>query len=110
MPQLRKNKWLGAFLELVEDDLSKLAWHSEFSDNLTLEERKARVVLHEAEGLLVKKNDKGWNAVLSEENYEKEARRLLGDGYTFKNWIITHFLPLSLWLTTSCILHWTLIW
>lgn len=58
MPQFRKNKWLGVFFDLVEDDLSKLRWQMEFPDNLSHEERKALGELQEAEGLVVKKSNK----------------------------------------------------
>lgn len=41
MTQFRKYKCMSVFLDLVEDDLSKLHWQAELPDNLSLEERKA---------------------------------------------------------------------
>lgn len=85
MPLFRKNKWLGVFLDLVEEDLKKLNWETIMGDNLTYEERKALKELREADQVIIKKSDKGGNVVLlSVDFYEGEVRRLLNDESTYK--------------------------
>lgn len=41
MPQFRKNKWLGVFLDLVQDNLEEVNWLKGTHDNLSSGEQLA---------------------------------------------------------------------
>lgn len=84
MPSLGKNKWLSMFLEMVQADLGEIPWKQLGQDNLTPTERQALRELKEAKQVIIKRSDKGGNIVLmDDEDYEKEAKRLLGDTNTY---------------------------
>lgn len=55
MPAFRKNKWLGVFLDLVEEDLDELNWDPAVGDNLTSEERTELKEFTEADQIVIKK-------------------------------------------------------
>lgn len=85
MPPFRKNRWLGVFLDLVQDDLTKVNWQRGRKDNLDPEQRRALRELKEAPNLVIKKSDKGGNVVLlSTEYYENEIKRQLNDRSTYE--------------------------
>lgn len=84
MPPLSKHKSIEFFLAQVKRDLSRVNWRYRGIDNLTKEERKALRELEEAPGIIIKGSDKGGNLVLlTEDQYEGEALRLLGDKSTY---------------------------
>lgn len=85
MPQFRKNKRLGVFLNLVQEDLEKVEWKNSTGDNLSVDERKALKELQKAQEIVIKQSDKGVNVVLlSTDMYEREVRRLLSDKQTYR--------------------------
>lgn len=84
MPQFRKNKRPGVFLDLVQEDLSKINWQDKSGGNLPPLERKAIKELHDADGIINKSSDKEGNVILlSAEMYEREVKRLLSDPLTY---------------------------
>lgn len=84
MPQFCKNKWLGVFLDFVQEDLQKVNWMAIGSDNLMKDERKALTELQNDESVIIKPSDKGGNVVLlSAKLYEREVSRLLPDSSTY---------------------------
>lgn len=85
MPPLSKHKSIEFFLAQVKRDLSKVDWKYRGIDNLTREERKALKELEETPGIVIKGSDKGGNLVLlTEDQYENEVLRLLGDKSTYR--------------------------
>lgn len=55
MPQFRKNRCLGVFLDLVQDDLCKVCWDRRTLDYLTPDERIALAELKDAKKVVTKK-------------------------------------------------------
>lgn len=54
MPQFRKNKRLSIFLDLVQEDLERLAWKG---NNLSGDERRALKELQEAREVVIKQTE-----------------------------------------------------
>lgn len=68
----QKNKWLGVFLDLVQEDLSPLNWTHQRNDNLDPDERQALQELNEGSKLIIKKGDKTGNLVLQKTSMKKK--------------------------------------
>lgn len=64
MLPFRKNKWIGVFLDLVQEDLSHLNWTHQRNYNFNPDERQALQELKDAPKLIIKKSDKRGNFVL----------------------------------------------
>lgn len=71
MPPFPKNGWLGVFLDLAQDDLTKVNWQRGRKDNLDPEQHQALRELKEAPNLVIKKSDKGGNVVLLSTEYNE---------------------------------------
>lgn len=104
MPQLRKDKRLGIFLDLVQEDLAKINWHINDTSNLPSDERQALMELRKSDKIIIKPRDKGGNVVLLPiDMYEAEVHRLLSDQSTYKKLEqITHLDPLWHLSMTVC--------
>lgn len=64
MPQFRKNRRLGIFLDLVQENLRKIDCQNNTIDNLSVDERRALEELQNADNIVIKQSDKGGNVVL----------------------------------------------
>lgn len=85
MPPLSKNKWLNLFLDMLQTDLEKADWTQKSPDNLTDGKIPALNNLKKRNNIVIKKSDKGGNVVLlNQQDYEKEAKRLLNDQITYE--------------------------
>lgn len=94
MRPFRRNRCLGVFLDLVEEDLNKVRWDGTLGYNLSPEERNALRELSEAPNLIIQPSDKGGNVVLlSEKYYEDEILRQLSDQSTYVR-LKTNLFPL----------------
>lgn len=58
MPQFRNNRWIGIFLDLVQEDLNRINWDKIPNDNLLPDKHLALKELSEVPNLIIKSSEK----------------------------------------------------